>query len=645
MRNMLKINERIERNGSVGESDIYRKFSIEFDDLFNAKDEIKNKEEFEKLYVSDIEFEKQIHSFRNSNKSMAKFCVGYTGIGKTTSIRYCFGLGVSNEAYINYNTKELIFPTFLDGYQLADLSKSHLATRISAVCTTLEEKFPELREQLKTVEGKKELYKFIRNHTAFALEDVNPIETMDLNDNELIILKLNAAYEKNAYEFQANKLKFYIKKKYSEFERLIILLDDIESLPEVYQRETIARYLKFFECMQNTDFPKNGSYKINLLISVRPHTYRIFNNNRVLETFSITEPAILKKNSVNLEYIFANRFDNYTSRRDNIGNMETWDKCYNELMMMNRAFGGQYKEMIMNLCFMNIRDTLAAYSRVFANRFWIQKNKVKEDIFTISSPEYNFNNINVIRALACYEESVFWGDDEKIIPNIFYTTEDDDLSIYCLLVIKYFCKKRGSEVYGISAERLIDVKNEWQEIFGKEVSQKFLTVLGFLFEKKILRKSILDYDDIETLDTKESLREQSRLYISPRGHEMFNMFSRDSVLLEMLREAAWRDYENREYSKLSSSELMKEGNQSIIFKDLLEYIDYICETEDNVLSTVKLLRTREKYKKCFGKEPVVQVLLDGVKKSLDYSGIMHNSEINYAYKEVKNKIAGIMKKF
>lgn len=645
MRNMLKINERIERNGSVGESDIYRKFSIEFDDLFNAKDEIKNKEEFEKLYVSDIEFEKQIHSFRNSNKSMAKFCVGYTGIGKTTSIRYCFGLGVSNEAYINYNTKELIFPTFLDGYQLADLSKSHLATRISAVCTTLEEKFPELREQLKTAEGKKELYKFIRNHTAFALEDVNPIETMDLNDNELIILKLNAAYEKNAYEFQANKLKFYIKKKYSEIERLIILLDDIESLPEVYQRETIARYLKFFECMQNTDFPKNGSYKINLLISVRPHTYRIFNNNRVLETFSITEPAILKKNSVNLEYIFVNRFDNYTSQRDNIGNMETWDKCYNELMMMNRAFGGQYKEMIMNLCFMNIRDTLAAYSRVFANRFWIQKNKVKEDIFTISSPEYNFNNINVIRALACYEESVFWGDDEKIIPNIFYTTEDDDLSIYCLLVIKYFCKKRGSEVYGISAERLIDVKNEWQEIFGKEVSQKFLTVLGFLFEKKILRKSILDYDDIETLDTKESLREQSRLYISPRGHEMFNMFSRDSVLLEMLREAAWRDYENRGYSKLSSSELMKEGNQSIIFKDLLEYIDYICETEDNVLSTVKLLRTREKYKKCFGKEPVVQVLLDGVKKSLDYSGIMHNSEINYAYKEVKSKIAGIMKKF
>ena len=93
---MVKINDKFLRYLGVGESDIYRKFSEQFDNLFNAEEVAKDEDEFEEMYVSDDDFEDQIEQFRTSKKDIVKFCVGYTGIGKTTSIRHCFDLGASN---------------------------------------------------------------------------------------------------------------------------------------------------------------------------------------------------------------------------------------------------------------------------------------------------------------------------------------------------------------------------------------------------------------------------------------------------------------------------------------------------------------------------------------------------------------------
>lgn len=43
MSRLIKINEYIERNKSLGENDIFRKFSKQFEKLFNAKESTKTK--------------------------------------------------------------------------------------------------------------------------------------------------------------------------------------------------------------------------------------------------------------------------------------------------------------------------------------------------------------------------------------------------------------------------------------------------------------------------------------------------------------------------------------------------------------------------------------------------------------------------
>lgn len=646
MKHMDKINDGVNRNKDLGESDIYRKFSEQFEQLFDADEIAKNEQEFNETYVHDYDFEGQLQRFKEAKTDMAKFCVGYTGIGKTTGLRYCLGLGISNEARFDTNNKIIVFPTFLDGYQVKDMDKFDLPSRIAAVCTGLKKKHPELKELLKTREGKEEFYDFVCRHTSFALENIDPVDAMDMDDSELIKEKLKGAYRENPFEFQANQLKFCIMKKYDCYEQLIILLDDIESLPEDYQKETIATYLKFHKCMQNTDYPLDRKYNIKILISVRPHTHRIVHRSRQVETFPISEPEVLKKKAVDLDSLFEKRFNYYTihSERE-IGNIDTWKKCYYALCEMNEAFSGKYKDMISNLCFMNIRVALASYARIFANRFWIQKNKIKEDIFSVYAPEYSFNNINVIRALACNEEEMYFGDINSIIPNIFYTTKEEDLSVYCMLLLKYFEKKRDNEVYGLNAEFLKDVKMELRVIFGEDVAKKFVSTLEFLFERKILRKSIKDKDDAKTLDTKESLVDKSRLYISPRGTELLKMFERDSVLFEMLRENAWRDYENWNYSNKSSAELMKEGKQKDIFIDLLEYVEFLSEKEAEILSAVKIKNRRNEYKNVFGKKAIVELILKGIENSLNYSGIMQDFEIKKRYREIKCKISKMMERF
>lgn len=206
--------------------------------------------------------------------------------------------------------------------------------------------------------------------------------------------------------------------------------------------------------------------------------------------------------------------------------------------------------------------TLPVYL-LFANRFWVQKNKMKEDKFSIIPTDYSFNNISVIRALGCNEESMYWNEENSVIPNIFYTTSEEDLSVQSILLLKYFEKKRNNEYYGINSETIFDIKRELSFVFSTDDVAKFYRCIELLFECKVLRKSIYDIDDLKNLGKKESLSDDSMLYISPRGTELYEMFKRDSVLLEMLREDVWRDYSGWNYIGKTSNELMQERKRIV----------------------------------------------------------------------------------
>lgn len=634
-----KINNEYSQNSNLEKSDIYRKYTMQFQYLLNKWQIVKSNEEFEDIYVEDTEFESQIESFRKTVTDMVRFCVGPYGIGKTTAVRHCFELGNSNDACVSTSRGELVLFVLADMGE--DGTRFDLTKTITAACTKLEKEFPDLKNHMRKNAGKIEFYKFMSSHTRFALENGNPVNWMDMDRNELMCAKLKGAYENNLYECEANRLKFYIKKNYQKYKRLIIILDGIERLKEETQIEIIGNLLKFKKCMQNTDYPTDGDYHVNLMILACPSIYKMCTQRRNVEAHAINEPAIMKKKPVDLSLIFKKRFDYYSKIIQSDATPE--NPCYCELMKLNERFDEKYKEIIIQLCFWNVRNALAAYAGVLANRCWIQKDKPKEENFSIVSSEYQFNDISVIRALACNENKLYFGDNCTIIPNIFYTTEEEDYSIYCLLVLRYFYKKKGSNEYGMNTECVKDINEKWKAIFGEDISQKFNRALKFLFDNKILIKLIEDYNDERLM--KVILEDENKLHISACGNILYEMFGMNSVLLEMLRENAWRDDTDKDnYSDLPSRELMDLSKQGVIFKDLLEYINYLREQEEDIVSVARNLTKSDAYKAAFGEKSMADILLSGVKKSLIQSQCMNEPGMNAYYTNIENRVRETEKK-
>lgn len=621
MSEMEKINERFVYNDKIGANDIYRKFKIQFDALFNPNEIAKSDDAFEKIYVHDNDFENDLNKFRKSVGCLAAFCVGYTGIGKTTTIRHCFNLGIRNTPVYNQERKELVFPSFFDGHNMETDYSEDLSKKISAMCTFIEKENPEIKRYIRSDEGLRDLVAFIQD-TKPEIVEVNELNLNVLSEIDEVLLRIKSAQEYHKYSYYAIRLKFLISKCYNKYERFVIILDDVESLPHDYQQNLIRLYLSMFECMANTTFPKDSEYNINILISLRPHTYRLFNNNRNLETYPILQNPITKNKAVDLSELFEKRFDYYTEIYSRvIGNIDSWNECYESLKTMNNMFEGQYKAMIINLCYMNIRESLSYYSKIFANRLWLQKNKQFYAEFTVAIPEYIFNNITIIRALACNENTVYFNEPNNLFPCIFQTSENDDYSIYCLLMLSLFYKRRKkNKAYGQQAQQKIELIKELEEIFSADIVKKFEEALFHLFETRILRKSIKDTDDYLTIDTRKSLRDESYLYISSKGEEMWRMFSQDSVLLELFREEVYRDYDENDFNNQSSDELMQAGKQLEIFIDLLKYIEHLMYREDDLRNCINSLEKKKKYSQIFGKQMAVLQLIKGVECSLRYSG-------------------------
>lgn len=631
-------------------NDLYRKFSYEFNNLFNANEIAKNTNEFNALYVSDLEFEAKINDFLTSIASTAGFCVGYTGIGKSTSIRYCLNLGTSaspitTTSKLNSKKRMIVFPTCLDGYIPPSDGSFDLSRRISAVCSMLEKKHPDLRTILKSTQEINKFYEYISQIVPHILEVDELIVFNSGTKEELIKSKLSNAMKHYPLEFCICKLKYYISQKCDVYNQLVILLDDIESLPETFQERVIIDYFHLFSNLQNIIYPEDADFRVNLLISVRPHTYRIILNGvqgRMLSSYAMRS-VILKDHCVDLSSLFEKRFEYYAeSHREKIGNIDSWKMSYQSLMLVNHIFDGKYKNMISSLCFYNIRQALAEYSKVLSNRFWIQGNAQKESAFSISYSDFCINNVTVIRAVGCGNYPLFTGKNDSIIPNFFYTTHEKDYTVQCLLVIKYFQKKTlifpgGYTEYGVNAAPLKYVYEEWRQLLDEERVRQLNYALKHLFDCKILRKSILDFDEYQLLDTQGVLNENSRLYLSPKGEELLSMLENNSILFEMLRECAWRDYDGHNYSRECSYILVKNNEDITLYLDLLEYVDSLRQTEEDFFFA-NINIDRYEYQNIFGTTLAVEYIMRGVENSLRLSGQIYHPEIAKKYSSVKENI-------
>lgn len=569
-------------------------------------------DDMKRNYVEDSE---AIHNLRkilkDSMDSVTTF-IGYRGIGKTTDIRYAFS--VWNNAIKFWDEESaIIIPFFFDSaVETNEFDiRIEFGKRIDAVCEAiiarndLKSFIPEYREAKST----EELYGFLSGTNPKAM--IIPGGT-----SKGIAEKLSVAEQNDFFIYAATRLKYYMSKINHKYQRLLLIMDGAERLPESIRVSVVAQSVQLRKCLMNYPDYCRRKYNVNLLLSLRPCTYQEAKSRGVIMPDSMLR-EIYKTNRLNLQKYF-NQKRSSISPALTEREPENWRSAYGILRSLSDKFEGKYANMVLGLTNLDIPMTLNVFKKILSNSFWMTQ---KDD------DTYIFNNIHVIRAIACGAREVYFNSKDSLIPNILYNTEQYDYSIMCMYIIAYFTSKNVDYLeYGDTAESKRTVIDDLCRIFGyndkdsqeyKEFTSHINEAINYLWDCGILET--INFNDRRNAG---SLLPSQKLLLSAKGNECFNMLRGDSLLTELFREDYYMEEDPEDPKQFQSSrKLMDNNDQVSVFVELLIFLCHLfIQCEKPLINRMQSQCTQNIYANTFGGRTMTELLLEGINKSINYSG-------------------------
>lgn len=625
---LRKINQLAINRCEIKKSNLYLQYQSQFEYFLNPDVGHKSVDEMNRYYVSDKETIASLRNILTEPMDSITALIGYQGIGKSTDIRYSYQI-TNNAIRFEKKNNVIIFPSFFNGFVPGKLSedrselindvREELSKRIASVCDAVEEEFAELKEKFYSEQGQNAFYDFMKYTNPKAMV------RWDSKNQETKADKLYNAKIGDYYIYIVTKLKYFLTSDLCPYNRILIILDNAESLAHhFYEEQLILQYLRFYTCMRN--MPNIGTKRktyINLLISIRPSTYSLLKKAQNVSAYSITR-EIYKTESVDLSKYFAKKYALLPKEL----NKEVWNVAYNILISLSDKFEKKYSNMIKRLVYMDMREALKLYNNILANPVWITKTTGSDN----QQEEYIFNNITVIRALSCGTNLIYTNHSDNIIPNVLYSTIDKNLSILSLYIIAYFITQQaGFCKYGETMVTREELIRDFCDVFGEEeqLKEEIHEIINYLHCRRILSVSIYD----------EQAEDSAYLYLSSKGEELWSMLSADSVLMELYREDYYQDYDQYNGINFSSSyELMNENKQLLIFGEIYKILKALFHDETEMVRKCVQNGAYHKYMSIFGDIFMTEHLMTGVDRSIEYSGNKNNEYILTRSNELKAMI-------
>lgn len=580
-----------------------------------------------KEYVEDVAARKKFDVMMSSGKSNVIFLTGFSQTGKTTFLQRYFEI---KQNTVMVREKRLIVPIMGWGEIEYKSPYDKAVGAIQGICDVLEQKYKNIEEDF-SEEGTKEFFEFILATRASLLPTLSYSEECALSIVERNRRRIDLMQTKNQLGYYLIRLKYYLYKYCVDINEIVIVLDNIQKIfaDVEKQQKYVELLLHIYECMEKNQENIGRKITNHLIISVRPRNYRILKECSIAASYTST--MVWKDNKFNSAELFQNVLERYG--RDVTFDSETLisdtTEFHDMLVELSQKFGRKYSDMIEKLCFYDITLIFSAYKKILLNRTWVREGKFRY------KPEVNgeqgliFDNITCIRALGCGNEKIFRQSDklsvipnvDKLIPNLLYNDKEKDYGLLILYTMKYYLRKYSREMeWGEAYILLEDYIHDFTTVFGERI-EDFLVVTDYMYDTEILRRSVHDMEKAEGEFYNERFGTKNKLYITSRGSKLWDMLKNDSVLLEMCREDMYYYPDPEDDSWKSSYDLMMEGKQATIFLELLKLIKRLFNEEYGYYSDCCRNGKKDLYKKLFGKQPVTYRLLEGVSKSIKYSGI------------------------
>ena len=569
-------------------------------------------DDIKRNYVEDGE---TIHSLqkvlKDSMDSVTTF-IGYRGIGKPTDIRYAFSIW-NNAIKFWDEESTIIVPFFFNTAVEADDFdvRIEFGKRIDAVCEAiisrndLKNLIPEYRK----TESTQELYRFL-------LETNPKAMIMPGFTSKGVTDKLSVAEQNDFFIYAATRLKYYMSKISHKYHRLLLILDGVEGLPEPFRSSVVAQSIQIRKCLMNYPDYCKRKYNVNLLLSLRPCTYQEAKIKGVIMPDSMLR-EIYKTSRLNLQKYF-NQKRLSLSPAIIEKEPENWKSAYGILRSLSDKFEGKYANMILGLTNLDIPMALNVFKEILSNSLWMTKR---------DDDTYIFNNIHVIRAIACGEREVYFNKKDSLIPNILYNTEQYDYSILCLYIIAYFTSKNVDYLeYGDTAENRRTVIGDLCRVFGyndtgsqeyKEFTSSVDEAISYLWHCGILET--INFNSEQNMNP---LSSGQKLLLSAKGNECFNMLQGDSMLTELFREDYYMETDPNDTKQFQSSrKLMEKNDQVSVFVELLIFLyNLFLQCEAPLIKRMQSQCAQGIYTNIFGGCTMTELLLGGINKSINYSG-------------------------
>ncbi len=605
-----------------------------FQFFFSVHENPKNMEDERMLYIANEEMENKLAKDCCSIDSKVSLIVGEKGSGKSTLLRNYFNISGNT---IKIEKRALVLSVFMN-YNCQDKGERFsLDTILAAMNVTLLNRYAVLSDYFSSEKGVKDFYDFIVKMR---------IDLVYQGSSELLIRKnteqyLNDARENNPEAYEILKLQFLLMSSLCPICRLIICVDEIDELFEWQQREIVKVFINLYKRMNS--FPRekmNKYYAVNLFISMTPECYRTLNKENKMDLFAKSS-IILKDDILNMEKYFSRKLKYFSKKYKN--NVEPWKKCQRQIGHICQRFGGKYDSMIRNLTFNNINESMLLYAKILCNHRWMKQGDITSSNGWFHSDNYVINNISVIRAIACGENEQFVNDKNAYVSNLLYNTKEKNYSIICLYIISIFVRHSvASSNYGSDFLVLENIERTFDDIFpdNPDIAMEVKKAIQYLYSHKIIMKSYKDITNSKKGIDIDLLTNNSRLYLSSKGAELWKMFQSDSVLIEMCREDYYREYDSPNCcnNPYCAYHLMQTNQQHELFIDLCRIIRELIGLEDKYILIAEENQTKSLLKETFGDKRMCFYLMKGIKSSMEYSGLIRHGEVNGAYLDVEKRL-------
>ncbi len=621
---MICINEKYNQE-SWYRSDIYRKFEKQFKFLLNPG------YDDSEMYVKykNNNYERAFEDFETSLTSEVRFFVGFAGVGKTTFIKHYFKFRTFE---IKRKANALIIPIGWNGLRVSDdrYQEAILDQLVPSIYHAIEYIYKSYENFFK--EEIDNIISYIKGTRQDILNELTVEEIIE-EDNPLKIkqIKLMKTQMKFPLEFACSILKYVLEyHNEKKIKRVIFIADDTETLSEATISFLTEMYLSVWTCLQNT---KKHRIIANLLIGLRPHSYRFLKKNL---DHGITSPygiffennsnVIHKKEIPNIKEIFIKRFEYAIKNTDKPGNQETWEDAKQILYCIVKDFDNSLIDMISDLCHQDIRAITNCFQMILSNRVWCQEFEGERAFPKLNSAQdFRFDIVNVVRTIACGENSVYSGQYDihfnqnnftdiqyrpsfdgspVFIPNIFNDLKTKKCDILAALIMQFLENYQSSGIGTSTDSERITKKVLYDKICNLFISQKssedIENVIDYLFQNRIIRKSIFSVDGEDSINI---LNDDDYIYFTQKGSRLLGMLESDSVLLEVFREDIRREYIDEEYEFSAFILNKKNGRRDLLFDDLIRltheiYINedeycYSCPREESLFYKEKFLITKK----------------------------------------------------